>query len=144
MHQSTEATGNVSLLDHFDKIMPAKKTHEVAFKHIIVFIFTSWLAWTPYVMIIINIMFKIIITIVARKKKKIIIIIITIIIIIVIESSYSLILLMYLFPHGLVNDIIIILITRWLECTHLWKKVRGQLDVLQWSTWEVARGICHR
>ena len=25
-----EATGNVSLLDHFDKIMPAKKTHEVA------------------------------------------------------------------------------------------------------------------
>jgi len=30
MHLTKEATGNVSLLDHFDKIMPAKKTHEVA------------------------------------------------------------------------------------------------------------------
>lgn len=30
MHLTKEATDNVSLLDHFDKIMPAKKTHEVA------------------------------------------------------------------------------------------------------------------
>ena len=30
MHLTKEATGNVSLLEHFDKIMPAKKTHEVA------------------------------------------------------------------------------------------------------------------
>ena len=30
MHLTKEATSSVSLLDHFDKIMPAKKTHEVA------------------------------------------------------------------------------------------------------------------
>ena len=30
MQLTKEATSNVSLLDHFDKIMPAKKTHEVA------------------------------------------------------------------------------------------------------------------
>ena len=30
MHLAIEASSNISLLDHFDKIMPAKKTHEVA------------------------------------------------------------------------------------------------------------------
>ena len=62
MHQSTEATGNVSLLDHFDKIMPAKKTHEVAFKRIIVFIFMIYTTINNYLYLLIIDMFIFIFT----------------------------------------------------------------------------------